>query len=106
MADKKKSEISDSKIEQLPREKLTRCSVALPNTYKFYKETLEDATTKCRPQGIQVISKTSFLDSLLQTVASLLVNKTGMERRLEFHLATRVRSTVLDGFLAFQYSVV
>ena len=32
----------------------------------------------------------SFVDSVLQTLASLLVNKTGMEQRLEIHLASRV----------------
>ena len=38
---------------------------------------------------------TSLNDSLLQTVASLLINKTGMEERLEAHQAARVRMIIM-----------
>ena len=38
----------------------------------------------------------SFVDSVLQTLASLVVNKTGMEHRLEAHLATRVHNYLVQ----------
>jgi hypothetical protein len=47
-----------------------------------------------KPMGKHVTSKTSFVDSLLQTVASLLINKTGLEHKLEAQLASRVSSII------------
>jgi hypothetical protein len=73
---------------QLPGKKFP---AARTNFMNMHKKIIEDPTTNHLPQRTHVSSKTSFVDSLLQTIASLLVNKTGMEQRIEFYLASRVR---------------
>ena len=54
-----------------------------------------------RPQ--QQRPATSFMDSLLQTLASLLVNHTSLEQKLEEHLATRVNMHLVPMCLLSTY---
>jgi hypothetical protein len=75
---------------QLPGKILNNFLIDLPVTLK-----IPDKIRKPMPLEMHITSKTSFLDSLLQTVASLLINKTGLEHKLEFHAASRVSAVAL-----------